>query len=883
MRLASNANQNQAEASADEPTQSDRLTWSRWRWSSAATTAAAIHLAAVAPSEIAYAAAATGAAAVLATTLGRRKPPPRRVQVWAAASHAFLLAAACSAGVAGAPAAAAGLLALGWTVLDPHSFYPVLAAGTTAAVWASPAGSAWAPLLAAVAAGALHAEGIRSAESLRAARERIGREREDGIEKAARVQRRLDHLEQVYGKAPVGLALVSDRFQLLRCNERMASLCSPPDDLDSPARSVRHALPEIGPRIEAICARVLKQGRPHLDLKVTSRGGKQGSRHWLVNAYPLQLPDGPGVSLVVQDVTEAKRDEHRLREAKERYELAARGANDGLWDWDFRTNRVYYSDRWKGMLGLKQDAVSDDPDEWASRVHPEDLSELRLRLREHLEGHTPHFECEYRMLRRSGEYRWMQARGVAVRDDWNEAYRMAGSQTDISARKSVEKRLVESAAHDALTGLPNRLLLSERLGRALAHARRVRRYRFALLFLDLDRFKLINDSLGHLAGDELLTQVARRLERCMRTGDTVARIGGDEFTILVEDIESEQQAIETSERVIAELNRPIQAGHEEVACSTSVGIALNTPDADTPEDILRNADLALYRAKAEGRGRWALYREEMHRRAVETLSAETALRKALESKQLHPWFQPVCKVEDGSVVGCEALVRWRRADGTVILPADFIPAAEDSGAVVEIGRLMLRESCRQARIWRDLGLPEMQVAVNVSVRQLYDETFLRQVEQALDENSLPPSTLELELTESALLEDRPSSTELLEKLVGLGVRIALDDFGEGYSSLSYLHRYRLSTLKISDHFVREVVDNRTVGVITSGVIDLAQNLGLRVVAEGVETPEQLEFLQKRGCDLYQGALTAWPLPAEEMTQFLRSRTGAATAAAGGMV
>ena len=370
---------------------------------------------------------------------------------------------------------------------------------------------------------------------------------------------------------------------------------------------------------------------------------------------------------------------------------------------------------------------------------------------------------------------------------------------------------------------------------------------------------------------------ARRLEKCVRKGDTVARIGGDEFTILVDDIDSDTQALRTAERVLEQLSQPIQLGDEEIRCSGSVGITMSGGGAASSEDLLRNADLALYRAKMNGRGRWAIYNDEMHQHAVATLNTETGLSKALDNDEIEPWFQPVCSVAGGAVVGFEALARWRSADGRIIMPSEFIPAAEESGSIVEIGHRMLEGSCRQLKIWREQGLTDRPVSVNVSVRQLHEPNFVQLVERVLADHNLPPSSLEIELTESALLEDRTSGAAVLKRLADLGVKIALDDFGEGYSSLSYLHRYRLDTLKISDRFVHEVCSNSTVAVITSGIIDLARNLGLRVVGEGVETQQQLDFLEERGCDAYQGALTSWALPADKMTAYLESEPQARAA------
>ena len=863
------------------------VTWTRWRWSAAALTVVAIHLAGTnggGPTQVQAIAVASALGALVLSALRRTEGPPRYVQEAAAAFHAVVLLGALQSG--STSAAAAVLLSAGWTVLSISRLGLVLTAGC-AGYWLfflqHPEFSEWTLVGVSLAALTIRLEGVRSAESLAASDERAGRERRHGAQATARVQRRLEHLELVYRSAPVGLALINERHCIERVNARIAELCAGAEPAELVGRRVREAWPEIGDRVEAICATVLKRMKPHLNLEFRSRSGADRStfRYWLINGYPIELEQGDGVSLVIEEITERKRAQQTLEQAKERYELAARGANDGLWDWDFTDNRLYLSPRWKQMLGYLESEIGEDPDEWARRVSPDDLSELRVRLREHLEGYTPHFECEYRILHRDGQHRWMLARGVAIRDDNGEVCRMAGSQTNISERKNYEARLVESAAHDTLTGLPNRLLLSERLGQVTARANRDPRRRFALLFLDLDRFKLINDSLGHLAGDELLVAVAGRLKYAVRAGDTVARLGGDEFTVLVEDVSSEKDAIDAAERVLEALKRPINVMDQEIRCSASVGIAVCPLRGANPEELLRNADLALYRAKALGRARYAVYQEEMHQAAVDTLSMETALRQALDRDEFELWYQPIVSTTDGSILGCEGLARWRKSDGRLISPAQFIPAAEECGAIVEIGRRMLEKAARQHRAWQDAGLDPPPVAVNVSARQLRQTDIAAVLETVLETYNLQPDALQLELTESALLEDSQSGEETLRRLGAQGVRVSLDDFGTGYSSLSYLHRFPLHTLKISEQFVHEVEQNPAVASITGIIIELAHSLGLRVVAEGVEKEEQRAFLEAHGCDALQGYLFAHPMPPKLMTEHLAELRGAAIHAAAG--
>jgi diguanylate cyclase (GGDEF)-like protein/PAS domain S-box-containing protein len=385
-----------------------------------------------------------------------------------------------------------------------------------------------------------------------------------------------------------------------------------------------------------------------------------------------------GVLGMVTDITERKRAEQALRDSEERYALAASGANDGLWDWDLRTDKIYFSSRWKTMLGYSDREVGDSADEWLSRIHPDDAAKVRSELKDHLEGRTSHFENEHRILHENGTYRYMLTRGLAVRDANGESYRMAGSQTDITERKVAEQQLLHDAIHDGLTGLPNRSLFKEVLKNALERLKRRTEYSFAVLFLDLDHFKVINDSLGHMVGDQLIRTVARRLESCLRPGDTVARLGGDEFTILLDGIDDVETATIIAERIQIEVAKPIDLDGYERFTTTSIGIALSTTGYERPDDILRDADTAMYRAKGSGRDRYEVFDKTMHIQAVTRLELESSLRGALES-QLLLNYQPIISLRTGRITGFEALVRWRHPQRGMVSPAEFIPLAEETG------------------------------------------------------------------------------------------------------------------------------------------------------------------------------------------------------------
>jgi diguanylate cyclase (GGDEF)-like protein/PAS domain S-box-containing protein len=563
-----------------------------------------------------------------------------------------------------------------------------------------------------------------------------------------------------------------------------------------------------------------------------------------------------------------------LRESEERYALAVCGANDGLFDWDLRRNRIHLSPRWKEMLGHAVGEISSAPEEWLGRIHPDEVGEFRQRLEAHLKGQEAHFELEYRIRHRDGTYRWMLSRGLAVRDEQGEAYRMAGSLTDVTRRKEAEERLLHDALHDGLTGLANRTLFGDRLHQALARSRRRDDYSFAVLYVDFDQFKVINDSLGHLAGDEALVALARRLEACLRPGDTVARLGGDEFAVLVEDVDDVSQALRIADRIHAELSPPLRVRGHELFATASVGIARAAPRYEQAHELLRDADIAMYRAKRRGRGSSEIFDASMHVIATTRLKMETELRRALERQELRIHYQPVVSLETRRITGMEALVRWQHPERGLLLPEEFIPLAEEIGAIVPLGRWVLRNACAEARRWREgtNGGPPVAISVNLSARQFSQSDVLAVTCEALDESGLPAPSLRLELTESALMDDPVGAAAKLGQLKQLGVNLDIDDFGTGYSSLSYLRRFPIDALKIDRAFVSKMdaeVDDQE---IVRTIITLAANLGVSAVAEGVETPAQEAQLRTFHCAYAQGFLFSRPVPAAEAAGLLRSRT-----------
>ncbi|HEX7956917.1 MAG TPA: EAL domain-containing protein, partial [Pyrinomonadaceae bacterium] len=433
-----------------------------------------------------------------------------------------------------------------------------------------------------------------------------------------------------------------------------------------------------------------------------------------------------------------------------------------------------------------------------------------------------------------------------------------------------EEQLLHDAFHDALTGLPNRALFMDHVKLAIQRSRRSGNRLFAALFLDLDRFKIINDSLGHMVGDQLLVGIAHRLEACLRPGDTVARLGGDEFTILLEDLASTEDAIDVARRVQEAVTQPFNIGGHEVFTTASIGIALSNTGYERAEDLLRDADTAMYRAKLEGKKRHVVFDKGMHDRAMELLQIETDLRRALTRGEFFLNYQPIVDLETGKISSFEALVRWRHPERGLVMPGDFVSVAEETGLIVPLGLFVLNEACRQMRSWQKLGLADERVtiSVNLSSRQFSQADLIEQISSALRDSGLRASNLKIEITESMVAENIDTAIDMLTQLRALGVGISIDDFGTGYSSLSYLHRFPIDTLKIDRSFVTQMTDNAENAEIVRTIVTLARSLDMDVIAEGVETREQLRQLGSLGCDYGQGYLFSRPVGAGQAVELL---------------
>jgi diguanylate cyclase (GGDEF)-like protein/PAS domain S-box-containing protein len=605
-------------------------------------------------------------------------------------------------------------------------------------------------------------------------------------------------------------------------------------------------------------------GRGECELRVV---GKTGDLHY-IHVYTLSVAGEGGRQRLYgacQDITRRHQAEEALRENEARFRAMAEHSVDWIWSMDAQGRHTYCNQRGVQNLGYTLDAfLALNP---ASLIHPEDRHFYREIWRQARASGTGWKNVVLRWRHRDGSYRTIESSASAV---FNAAGTLTGFQgvdRDITERKEAEERIEFLAQHDALTGLPNRVLLRDRFAQAVARAGRTHA-RVAMLFLDLDNFKMVNDTLGHAAGDQLLLDVVGRLAGSTRESDTISRLGGDEFVVLLNDIPE----LETVERIagdiLSRVSEPMQVGGHSLNMSCSIGIAVYPDDGNDFDTLMQKADVAMYNAKDAGRRTYRFFDEQMNRQAHEHLLLQNRLHQALYRAEFQLHYQPQMEVASGRMTGVEALLRWRNPELGDVVPARFIPVAEDSGLIVSIGAWVLEEACRQAQLWRQTGWPDLGMSVNLSALQFRRPGLVETVAGALERSGLPPHLLELELTESILLDDVEKNLETVRQLKALGVRLSIDDFGTGYSSLSYLKRFAVDRLKIDRSFVRDIHTDPDDAAIVRAVIQLARSLRLGIIAEGVETEEQLAFLRREGCEQVQGYLYSRPLNVAALRSFM---------------
>ncbi len=579
-----------------------------------------------------------------------------------------------------------------------------------------------------------------------------------------------------------------------------------------------------------------------------------------------QLPDGR-IQVIIRDITERHEAEAALRNSAARLAEAQRVAHLGSWEYDHKTQARYWSDELFRIAGYPPQSFTPTLEQNFALIHPEDRARIDTIFQASARGGAP-TSVDFRLVRRDGSIRIIHQMAEGISNAAGEPIKRFGVMHDVTEQRNMKAQLRYQATHDTLTGLPNRSFFLEKLAQALIRAERATTH-CAVLFLDLDRFKMVNDSLGHAAGDQLLITVAERLRAVLGAGDTLARFGGDEFAALLEGVSDVEEALRIADRIHAALQAPVPVDDHVFFATTSIGLALGSGVANTPEDLLRFADVALYRAKDAGRACTEIYSASMSARALERLGLERDLRKALEQQELQLYYQPKVDLTTGRVSGLEALVRWQHPKRGLIPPGSFIPLAEETGLIVQIGRWTLNEACRQIREWQDRyprsAVPFM--AVNLSARQFRYPGLAHDIATALADAHLPAYQLLLEITETVAMAKTDDTITTLETLKALGVGLAINDFGTGYSSLAYLQQLPVQTLKIDRSFFRDDAHN---GAIVRAVTDLAHGLGLEVTAEGLETADQVLLARAAGCDRGQGYYFARPLPTDALEELWRT-------------
>lgn len=587
----------------------------------------------------------------------------------------------------------------------------------------------------------------------------------------------------------------------------------------------------------------------------------------LTRRFYLTLVDSIHLSLshqfLQQEISSGSRrllmTERALQSSEEKFGQVLESSLDGYWDWDLVSGQLYLSPRWKEQIGYADDELPNSFDSWELHLHPDESKGMKQKLQAFLVKPWGDWEEEFRLRHKNGTYRWIQARAKVSHNDKGEVIKMTGVHIDITERVIAESRATYLAYHDSLTDLPNRLLFHDRVENAIARAQ-FNGQRLSILFFDLDRFKHINDSLGHPAGDRVLTQVAARLREAIHDDNTLARLGGDEFALLIENVEREQILAVVAEKLLACFKEPFEEEEHEFYLNASIGISVYPRDGENTASLLKNADAAMYKAKNSGRGGFQFYTEELTDNAYHHFTLENGLRQALHHNQFEIHYQAKINLNSGRVIGAEALLRWCHPDMGYITPDEFIPVAEETGLIREIGDWVLVHTCRDAKEWCDRGIDFGHVAVNLSGVQLQYDDFVASVRQVLNETGLDPRYLELEVTENFLMLDAQASARYLRDLQHLGLSIAIDDFGTGYSSLAHLTRFPINKLKIDRSFVNHLSQDVQSREISRTIIRLGHTLGMQVVAEGIEQLEQLEILRQEGCDEGQGFFISKPVP-----------------------
>lgn len=696
----------------------------------------------------------------------------------------------------------------------------------------------------------------------------IRQHRRDGDalrESESRLHAILDH-------APVGIWLVGKDGRYQFVNKRFCDATGIPE---SAFLATTYLPGLLGEKIASACLAsdqaCLSQNEPYVSIETLPL--VDGKLHQL-EVTKAQLRDSIGEVIgaigISVDVTERMQAEEALRESEARWSFALEGGGDCVWDWNVSSNEVSLSKGGKGMFGFADDEIGNDMSEWNARVHPEDISRLLSKISEFFHSKADRFFAEYRVRCKDDSWKWILTRGmVAHRSTDGRVTRMIGTHTDLSERKLAEETIRRQANYDSLTQLPNRRLFRDRLEQTIRLAKRDRSS-FALMLIDLDHFKEVNDTMGHDAGDFLLVDAAQRVQHCVRESDTVARMGGDEFVVILPDVNDPDNIERIAQNIISKLASPFVLGEEKAFISASIGITVYPSDADNMETLLKNADQAMYVAKHLGRNRMSYFTPVLQENAQKRMRLVNDLRDALASNQFRVFYQPIVELATGDIHKAEALIRWQHPTRGMVSPSEFIPLAEETGMIIEIGDWVLRQAMHQVKRLQANHHKGFQISVNKSPVQFHNDKPLKAAEwlAELERNGLQASSLVVEITEGVLLDDDGNVKERLLASRDAGIQVAIDDFGTGYSSLAYLKKFDIDYLKIDQTFVNNLGNQSDDMALCEAIIVMAHKLGLKVIAEGVETEKQRDLLLQAGCDYAQGFLFSKAIPAEELEELL---------------
>ncbi|MCP4271369.1 MAG: EAL domain-containing protein, partial [Gammaproteobacteria bacterium] len=599
---------------------------------------------------------------------------------------------------------------------------------------------------------------------------------------------------------------------------------------------------------------------------------KNGTQRTLIVSVKNAFIHEDVTTYICRDITHLVKAQNNLAQSELRLRYALSASNEGIWDWDVEHNKTYYNDAYFNMLGYCDNKWPHEPDTLYKLLHPDDVDSYKEQVDLCIQKQISEFRVECRLKKSDGNYCWITSKGKVVeRDSKSNPVRIVGTHTNISSEKAHLENLAQLASYDELTGLPNRKYFRDIVNGAISRAKR-NNQQHAILFLDLDRFKNINDSMGHSAGDLLLKLVATRLTEIVRGNDTVARLGGDEFTVLLDNITGTHKAAEISTRIIEALSKPFELHGHKVIVSPSIGIVIFPDHGVSHEELLKKADTAMYQSKKAGGNAFWFFTDKMNADVQKRLKLEEALHQALKNDEFSLHYQPRFDAYTHTVAGMEALARWNRNGHGFISPVEFIPTAEETGLILTLGDLIISKAIQQIKRWTDSNLFRGRVAINISARQFKQPKFLENFQFMLEEANLSPEYLEIEITEAAVMENISDAIVTMNKIKDFGITLAMDDFGTGFSSLSYLSKFPIDVLKIDRSFINNMLLTETNLNIVKTIIDLAHILKLKVVAEGVEQEHQLHSLQEMGCDFIQGFLYSKPLEVNKLENLLKTHS-----------